>query len=81
LDKAGESGEIIMLEDFNAQVGFKADDTVMGRHGEDIVKETGDRLTDQSARNQLKIANEFFQRRNFHRFTWTPDTTTGVNYR
>lgn len=74
LDNVGDNREIIMLGDFNARVGCKIGDKVVGKFGEIQRNDNGEKLIDLCTQNNLKITNGFFEHKHIHRYTWTQPT-------
>jgi hypothetical protein len=66
--------EIWILGDLNARTGKSSNSEIIGRYGEDILNDNGQRLIDFCEAHSLKILNGFFPHKNIHKFTWTQPT-------
>lgn len=64
-------GETVMLGDFNARVGNDPDvcGGAIGRYGEEVMNDNGERLVDLCVANNLVIANTMFPHKRIHQFT------------
>lgn len=64
-------GEIVMLWDLNARVGNKPDvcGGTLGRYGEEVMNDNGERLVDLCVANSLVIANTMFPHKRIHQYT------------
>ncbi|KAF2898045.1 hypothetical protein ILUMI_08130 [Ignelater luminosus] len=74
LDTIGSRKEIVILGDFNAHVGSKTNDPVVGPYGENNLNDNGSRLIAITCQHSLQIKNEFFKHKDIHKFTWTQST-------
>lgn len=74
LGKINKRKEIILLGDFNGRVGKKIKDPIVGRHGEEVTNDNGDRLIELCSAFSLKILNGFFPHKNVHKYTWHQPT-------
>lgn len=63
--------ELILMGDLNARVGRTENNEIIGRYGEDIRNESGQRLIDLCETQDLKILNGYFPHKEIHKFTWT----------
>ncbi|XP_057663198.1 uncharacterized protein LOC130898146 [Diorhabda carinulata] len=71
ISKVGTSREVIILGDLNARTGKKIDDQmIVGRFGEEVTNDNGNRLITLCQQNTLKILNGFFQHKMIHKYTW-----------
>lgn len=70
LINTGHTKEVCILGDFNARVGRKENNNIVGRYGEERVNSNGERLLDLCQSLDLKIMNGFFQHKDIHKFTW-----------
>ena len=72
LSSVPSSDLIVILGDFNARVGsdFSTWISVIGPHGFGGCNESGERLLDFRAGNQLIITNTWFQHKLLHKATW-----------
>ena len=66
--------EVILLGDFNAHVGSRRGDKVVGPFGVADINDNGERLVDMCYQHALQIKNGFFNHKDIHRFTWTQQT-------
>lgn len=46
----------------------------VGKYGEAIINNNGERFIDLYTQNNLRIMNEFFLHKNIHRYTWQQNT-------
>lgn len=60
LDTCKSQDEVFIMGDFNARVGSRVGDKVVGPFGESIINENGERLVDLCAAYHLKLCNFFF---------------------
>ncbi|XP_030758033.1 craniofacial development protein 2-like [Sitophilus oryzae] len=74
LEKIGSRKEVILIGDLNGRTGFKLNDPVVGRYGEHIVNNNGDRLIHLCEQQALRIANGWFPHKDIHKYTWTQPT-------
>ncbi|XP_030751031.1 craniofacial development protein 2-like [Sitophilus oryzae] len=73
LEKIGSRKEVILIGDLNGRTGFKLNDPVVGRYGEHIVNNNGERLI-HLCEQALRIANGWFPHKDIHKYTWTQPT-------
>lgn len=66
--------ELIIAGDLNGRVGRKENDSVIGRFGEEITNDNGERVIEICELNDLKVTNGFFRHKDIHRYTWTQET-------
>ena len=66
----------LVMGDFNAVVGSRRDgyESVMGPHGHGSRTENGSRLLQFASSHSLKVAGTWFQRSDYHRWTWYSNT-------
>lgn len=74
LSRTGNQRETMVMGDLNARVGAKTDSNVVGRHGENILNNNGQRLIELCTQHKHKILNGFFQHKNIHKYTWHQET-------
>lgn len=72
--KVGKARELVLLGDFNSRVGKRDRDMVVGRYGEEVINDNGERLIDLCTQNGLKILNGFYPHKSVHKFTWIQET-------
>ncbi|XP_030765286.1 craniofacial development protein 2-like [Sitophilus oryzae] len=63
------SQEVLIMGDLNARIGKKEDSKVVGKHDEDVLNDSGERLIDFCELNGLCILNGFFPHKLIHRYT------------
>ncbi|XP_044760408.1 craniofacial development protein 2-like [Coccinella septempunctata] len=66
--------EIIIAGDLNGSVGSKQDDEIIGPHGEDVINQSGELLTEYCSEHHLKILNGFYMHKWIHKYTWERPT-------
>lgn len=74
LDDVEEKREMILIGGFNARIGSKTGNGVVGPFGEGTVNNSEERLIDICTQNQLKISNGYYKHKNIHKYTWTQGT-------
>lgn len=62
--------EVILLGDLNGKTGSRNDSKVVGRYGEEIENDSGQRLIELCESLDLKIMNGFFPHKWIHKYTW-----------
>lgn len=64
-------GEIYLLGDFNARVGIgnTTNNEIIGKHGENVRNNNGNRLIDFCQTHNLIITNAFFEHKDIHKYT------------
>ena len=69
----------LVMGDFNAVVGSRRDgyESVMGPHGHGSRTENGSRLLQFASSHSLRVAGTWFQRSDYHRWTWYSNTAPG----
>ena len=70
IDKVDKSNYLIVAGDFNARVGNKEVNKIVGINGEPILNNNGKHLIDFATFNELKIMNTFFRHKSIHKYTW-----------
>lgn len=70
LDTVRNTRRLILAGDINARVGQRKNDQVVGRWGEDIVNDNGNRCIQMCQQYELKIANTHFRHKDIHKYTW-----------
>ena len=73
VDKVPRGYKLIVMGDFNAWVGNKAElwKGVIGKHGEEVENDSGRRLLSFSAENEMQVMNTQYDHKWIHKFTWT----------
>lgn len=74
LSSIGNNAEIILLGDFNGRTGYKINDLVVGKYGEEIINDNGNRLIGICESLSLRILNGFFPHKDIHKYTWNQPT-------
>ncbi|XP_030757794.1 craniofacial development protein 2-like [Sitophilus oryzae] len=74
LEKIGSRKEVILIGDLNGRTGFKLNNPVVGRYGEHIVNNNGERLIHLCEQQALRIANGWFPHKDIRKYTWTQPT-------
>ena len=85
LEDTLHSSNIIMLGDFNAQVGYNrlGYEDILGSHGSGRRNEEGRNLLDFCKRNNFIIGNSWFQKQESHKYTrysWNNEHKTIIDY-
>ena len=72
IDKLGRKETLVIMGDLNARVGkdCEAWGNVIGRNGERVKNDSGDRLLRFCAINDMLVMNSWFQHKDIHKFTW-----------
>ena len=70
----GNWREILIAGNLNSRTGKKVSNLVVGRYGEEIINDNGDKLIDICEQNSLKILNGYFKHKRIHQYTWHQDT-------
>ena len=70
LENINQSQEMIIMGYLNARIGSRDDDDVVGKFGEEVVNNNGERLIEFCKQHKLRIYNSFFQHKEIHKFTW-----------
>lgn len=66
--------DIIIAGDFNARVGSREQDEVVGKYGENTINGSGEHLIEFCNQFNLKILNSHFPHKHIHRYTWERPT-------
>ncbi|KAK4877536.1 hypothetical protein RN001_010042 [Aquatica leii] len=74
LESFKNNKEVCLLGDFNARIGKKNNDLVVGRYGENRINDNGQRLIDVCKGSSLRIMNGFFPHKDIHKYTWIQPT-------
>lgn len=69
LDKTNNNDIIMLVGDFNAQVGNVPIQNVVGTNGERTKDRNGNHLIDFASYNELKILNTFYKHKDIHKIT------------
>ncbi|KFM58790.1 Craniofacial development protein 2, partial [Stegodyphus mimosarum] len=65
-----DEAEVVILGDTNARVGRCESSDVVGKYGESIMNDNGNRLIELCSEFKLKIQNTFFRHTNVDKYTW-----------
>ena len=74
--KSGSGKQLIIMGDMNGRKGRKTGDRVVGKFGEDMVKNNGERLIELCTKTSLKIWNGIFNHKNIFKYIWEQHTKT-----
>lgn len=74
LDQIGQRRELYLIGDFNGRVGSQDKSEIVGKFGEEVVNENGERLIELCQQYELKIWNGFFEHKEIHKYTWIQPT-------
>ncbi|KAK4883306.1 hypothetical protein RN001_006625 [Aquatica leii] len=77
------SHEIILARDLNSRVGNKAKNPLIGRFGENVRNDIGQRLINICEEYEMRISNTFFEHKDIHKYTWyqhTRDIKSIIDY-
>ena len=61
---------MVVLGDLNARVGNKVIEGIVGRHGVPGRNESGERLLEMCAEQELVVSNSWFKKNDVYKFTW-----------
>ncbi|GJQ80014.1 hypothetical protein Trydic_g9487 [Trypoxylus dichotomus] len=68
LDTVGNRIGVVLMGDFNARIGKKVGDQIVGQHGEDVVNDNGTQIIEVCHRYDLKVMNSFFNYKEVHKY-------------
>jgi len=71
LTKINPQKEIFILGDLNARTGCCVNSVIVGRYGEKVLNDSGQRLIDLCQTLSLRIMNGFFPHKMIHKYTWS----------
>ena len=74
LDEIGNRKELFIIGDLNGRTGRATGSEIVGRFGETVTNDNGERLIETCAEYNLKIWNGFFKHKDIHKYTWTQPT-------
>ena len=66
----GRNESLVVLVDLNARVGNEVIDGIVGRHGVPGRNESGERLLEICAEQELVAGNSWFKKNNVYKYTW-----------
>ena len=61
---------VVVLGDLNARVGNEVIKVIVGRHGVPGKNESGERLLEMCAEQELVVGNSLFKKNHVYRYTW-----------
>ena len=72
LDKTAKGVILIVMGDLNARVGRNGQvwDSILDSHGEATKNDSGERLMQFCAMNELLVTNTLYQHKDIHKYTW-----------
>ena len=59
-----------MLGDLNARVGNEVIEAIVGRHGVPRRNESGERLLEMCAEQELVVGNSWFKKNDVYKYMW-----------
>ena len=66
----GRHESVVVLGDLNAGVGNEVIEGIVGRHGLKGRNESGERLLDMCAEQELVVGNSWFKKNDVYKYTW-----------
>ena len=66
----GRNKSVVVLGDLNARVGNEVIEGIVGRHGVPRRNESGERLLEMCAEQELEVGNSWFQKNDVYKYTW-----------
>ena len=66
----GRNESVIVLGDLNARVGNKVIEGIVGQHGVPGRNESGKRLLEMCAEQELVVGNSWFKKNDLYKYTW-----------
>ena len=70
VDGLSTKNYVVVLGDLNARVGDGELEGVVGKYGVSGENESGERLLDMCAEQELAIGNSFFKKKGINKYTW-----------
>ena len=61
---------MVVLGDLNARVGNEVSEGIVGRHGVPGRNESGGRLLEMCAEQELVVGNSWFNKKDVYKYTW-----------
>ena len=61
---------MVVLEDLNSRVRNEVIEGIVGRHGEPGRNESGERLLEMCAEQELVVGNRWFKKNDVYKYTW-----------
>ena len=66
----GRNESVLVLGDLNARVGNEVIEGIVGRHGVPGRNESGERLLEMCAKQDLVVGNSWFKQNDVYKYTW-----------
>ena len=66
----GKNESAVVLGDLNARVGNEVIEGIVGRHGVPGRNESGERLPEMCAEQELVVGNSWFKKNDVYKYTW-----------
>ena len=66
----GRNESVVVLGDFNARVGNEVIEGIVGRHGVPGRNESGERLLEMCAEQELVVCSSWFKKNDVYKYTW-----------
>ena len=66
----GMNESVVVLGDLNARVGNEVIEGIFGRHGVPGKNESGERLLEMCAEQELVVGNTWFKKNDVYKYTW-----------
>ena len=66
----GRNESVVVFEDLNARVGNEVIEGIVGRHGVPGRNESGERLLEMCADQELAVGNSWFKKNDVYNYTW-----------
>ena len=66
----GRNELVVVLGDLNARVGNEVIEGIVGRHGVPGRNESGARLLEMCAEQELVVGNSWFKKNDVYKYTW-----------
>ena len=66
----GRNESVVVLGDLNTRVGNEVIEGIVGRHGVPGGNESGERLLETCAKQELVVGNSLFKKNDVYKYTW-----------
>ena len=66
----GRNESVVVLGDLNSRVGNEVIEGIVGRHGVPERNESGERLLEMCAEQELVVGNIWFKKNDVYKYTW-----------
>ena len=70
VESFGMNESVVVLGNLNARVGNEVIEGIVGRHGVPGRNESGERLLEMCAEQELVVGNSWFKKNYVHKYTW-----------